>query len=201
MKEAIDGIKKFTELLPNNSNVLDIGCGDMWYTKYMTDKLLIVDTCDLFGNVTYLGDYNSLHIDKEYDGVWAANILEHQLNINNYLRKLKLNIKDNGVLCVSVPPLKHTIDSGHVSLWNAGLLLYNLVLAGISCHNAKIKKYGYQISIIIPKVKKFDIDSVSLTYNVGDLKTLTQYFPAGVIQQTIRSAGKFAGDIKEYNWK
>ena len=42
-------------------------------------------------------------------------------------------MKDDGVLAITVPPGESLVIGGHLTNWNAGILLYNLVLAGFDC--------------------------------------------------------------------
>lgn len=138
-------------------------------------------------------DYN---FKDKFDVVWASHVLEHQVNINLFLRKLHSDLKEGGILAITVPPLKHTIVGGHVSLWNAGLLLYNLILAGFDCSNSKIKTYGYNISVII---EKNTIQLPALTKDYGDLWNLRQFFPKEIFGDNIKK-DQFDGDIQELNW-
>lgn len=192
---ALRAVEKFNEVLPKNSLVLDIGSGQSERHAELIRKAgHTVETVDFFDHNTYTGDYNSLEIKKVYDGVWCAHCLEHQLNIQNFLRKVNTNLKEGGWLAITVPPLKHTIVGGHLTLWNAGLLLYNLVLARFNCKNAKIKTYDYNISIIL---KKVTLDLPSLKYDNGDLLTLSEYFPEHLKRN---KRGDFDGQIQELNW-
>ena len=62
-----------------------------------------------------------------------------------------IDLKDKVLLAITVPPLKHSIVGGHINLYNAGILLYNLILAEFNCRDARIKQYGYNITIILEK--------------------------------------------------
>jgi hypothetical protein len=69
--------------------------------------------------------------------------------------------------------------------------MYNLILAGFDCSNARIKKYGYNISLILRKEK---ITLPKLSYDYGDIGRLQQFFPDGCGEG-------FDGDISELNWE
>ena len=133
-----------------------------------------------------------LDFDQEFDVVWASHVLEHMPNANHFLKLLKSALKPNGFLAITVPPLKHRIVGGHISLWNAGLLLYNLVLAGFDCSEAKILKYEGNISILL---RKKEIELPLLKFGQDDLTTLQPYLPIKVDPQHF-----FEGDIEELNW-
>jgi SAM-dependent methyltransferase len=192
---ALDAVEKLNEVLPKNSLVLDVGSGQKEkHAELIRQAGHTVETVDFYDNNTYTGDYNSLEIKKVYDGIWCAHCLEHQLNVQSFLKKIKSNLKEGGWLAITVPPLKHQIVSGHLSLWNAGLLLYNLIIAGFNCEDAKVKTYDYNISIVV-KNKSFELPQ--LNYNYGDLITLYDYFPK---QLERNKKGFFDGQIKEVNW-
>lgn len=137
-----------------------------------------------------LGDFNNVATDKLYDCIWCSHVLEHQLNPNFFLTKIFHTLKDGGVLAVTVPPAKHEIVGGHVTLWNAGLLLYNLILAGFDCKDAAVKSYGYNISVIVNKRTAI---LPELNYDAGDINALNEFFPLGVYEG-------FDGNIQEINW-
>lgn len=194
---SLDAMQKVVELLDANSTILDVGCGiNQPAATFFRKAEHIVETNDFVGDVTFLGDYNKININKQYDCVWSAHCLEHQLNVHNYLIKLKNNTKENGILAITVPPHKQTIVSGHVTIWNIGLLLYNLVYAGIDCCDAICKKYGYNISIIIRK-KSFELPD-DITHNAGDLIRLKERFPKG-LNMSLKDCS-FNGDIENINW-
>ena len=137
-----------------------------------------------------LGDFNNVATDKLYDCIWCSHVLEHQLNPNFFLTKIFHTLKDEGVFAITVPPAKHEIVGGHVTLWNAGLLLYNLILAGFDCKDAAVKSYGYNISVIVNKRTAILPD---LLFDAGDINALNEFFPLGVYEG-------FDGKIEELNW-
>ena len=175
------------------NTLLDIGSGpkSAAYSLF-TDNGKTVTRQDI--NPDYhpdlLGDFNNLATDKLYDCVWCSHVLEHQLNVNHFLTKIFHTLKEGGVLAITVPPLKEEIVGGHVTLWNAGLLLYNLILAGFDCKNAAVKSYGYNISVIVEKKTAI---LPNLNYDTGDINALNEFFPLGVFEG-------FDGNIQELNW-
>ena len=193
---STEALSKIIEIAPKNSKILDIGAGQKQiHANLFRENGFVVHTVDFFEDSTYRGDFNQLEINEKYDIVWASHCLEHQLNVHNFLKKIKSNVKENGLIVITVPPLKHEIVSGHVNLWNAGLLLYNLILTGTDCSTAIVKKYGYNISVII---KNKTIDLPKLTYNAGDLIRLQKYFPNSLKMAEKNCA--FSGDIDDIGW-
>ena len=143
-----------------------------------------------FINNFYKGDFNKINIPCKYDAIWCSHILEHQNNPNIFLKKINSHLKENGYLAIVVPPRKPFIVGGHVSIWNAGLLLYHLVLAGFDTSNSKILQYDYNIGIII---KKKSIKLPNLNYDIGDLEKLKEFFPVQIENDS------FNGDIFNLN--
>ena len=197
MKRSTDAALKVLNLLEKGSTILDIGAGDGEHADFFRSKGHVVDTVDINKDATYFGDFNTVNIEKQYDCVWASHCLEHQLNVNNFLCKVNDVCKENGIVAITVPPLKHSIVGGHVNLWNGGLLVYNLVLANFDCSQAMVKKYGYNISVV---VRKKYIDLPKLKYGEDDLITLSNYLPVNRTLVKKKDRGHFAGDIGTLNW-
>lgn len=180
--------------------VLDIGSGEGLHAEILRQFGKDVTEVDLGESEYYLkndvnrnilhGDYLDMSFPRQFDMVWACHVLEHQKNVNHFLCKVFLDLRVGGMLGVTVPPLKHEVVGGHLTIWNAGLLLYNLVLAGFDCHAARILQYDYNISVI---VQKEPIDLPKLSYDKGDIEKLLQFFPSGLSEP-------FNGDIRELNW-
>lgn len=172
--------------------VLDVGCGMGHQTKKFQKagkQVTPVDQIARFDGVIET-DYLK-HEFRQHDVVWCSHSLEHVLETQAFINKLIRDCKDGGIIAITVPPLKHEIVGGHISLWNAGLLLYRLVLSGLDCSDAKVGCYGYNISVV---VKKKMIDSMpDIHMKNGDLELLSQYFPMPVKQ------GFYGKDIN-VNW-
>ena len=191
---GIEAAQRLSELLPKGSSILDIGSGKQAQAEFFRQCGHNVHTLDIAGDsVTYLGDFMEIEIPEQYDAVWCSHCLEHQLNPHDFLKKLKTCLNPTGLAAITVPPLKHQIVGGHVSLWNAGLLLYNLVLAGFDCSKAQAKQYGYNISVI---VRNSEIKLPKLKRDHGDIEALKHYFPEG-LQIT---NDNFNGNIEKLNW-
>jgi SAM-dependent methyltransferase len=181
--------------------VLDVGSGAGSHSAIMADKGKQVTAID-FGTSVYAakhkdgieyvaGNYLTHSFGRKFDLVWACHVLEHQPNPNLFLKKLLDDTADGGILAITVPPAKQKIVGGHVTIWNAGLVLYQLVLAGNNCRSASVLRYGYNITVL---VHRKPIKSLpELTYDSGDIDRLSEYFPAGLSEP-------FDGDINELNW-
>ena len=73
-----------------------------------------------------------------------------------------------------MPPRKPFIVSGHINLFNPGLLIYRLVLTGLDCSNSKVFQYDGNICFF-GRVKKVTLPK--LNYDIGDIELLSKYFP------------------------
>jgi SAM-dependent methyltransferase len=180
--------------LPNVGTVLDVGSGGGEHALHFAEAAKEVHCVD-FGVSTYVQnskviqeadahpnirrtacDFMTFTSAQTYDLVWCSHVLEHQPNPKLFLEKCISHLNPSGWLAITVPPLKHQIVGGHVTLWNAGLLLYQLVHAGLDCSGAVVMNYDYNISII---VQKNVITLPDLDWDAGDIDRLAQFFPAG----------------------
>jgi|TARA_R110002020_G_scaffold363289_1_gene575570 SAM-dependent methyltransferase len=138
-------------------SVLDVGLGPGKHAKIFEHFGKKVSSCDMVAlhNPTYLGDFVDLEDkipDNSFDCIWASHVLEHQVNVANFLITAKKKLKDDGILAITVPPAKGQIVGGHVTIWNLGLLVYNLVSAGFDCSAGSGARYpAYDISFIVRK--------------------------------------------------
>lgn len=155
------------------TTVLDIGSGDGGHAKVLRSAGKHVTTIDNNHNADINADYLNHGFDQ-FDAIWCAHVLEHQRNVGLFLDKINADLKEGGWLGITVPPLKHEIVGGHVSLWNMGLLLYNLILSGLDCSKAKTYQYGYNLSVL---VRKKSINLPQLRFANGDIEKLSRYFP------------------------
>lgn len=175
--------------------VLDIGCGQGLHSKIFRDHLKTVVGIDArthWGAPEIVADFITHPFAEPFDLVWCSHVLEHQPNVQQFLHKVYAVLKPGGILAVTVPPRKPNIVGGHVSIWNAGLLLYNLILAGFDCREAMVRQYYYNISVV---VRKACASLPALTMDAGDIELLTPYFP-----HALNARQDFSGDISELNW-
>lgn len=183
---------------PDVVNVLDIGSGDGSHARYMRDHGKNVIAVSLEPPADWVGDYLTGECLKKFDAIWACHVLEHQPNPGLFLKKCFSDLKDGGVLAITVPPAKHNIVGGHVTLWNAGLLLYNMILAGFDCREARVSRNypaveggtPYNISVI---VKKREAVLPTLRMDTGDIEALAKFFP-------FPAEHGFNGSLPAINW-
>lgn len=192
--------------------VLDVGCGSGIQSNIFLEHGKNVTALD-YGNSFYfknrqndsnikliIADINKYESNELYDLVWCSNVLEHQLNPHSFLCKLHSLVKENGILAITVPHLNSQafVQGGHVSLWNAGVLLYHLVLAGFDCSDAHIKHYGSSISVV---VKRHSVSVLNeIDYDRGDIRKLRKYLPPNIQYIDAGDDDHFLGDIECLNW-
>jgi SAM-dependent methyltransferase len=190
-------------------SVLDVGCGSGEHSERFLSAGKRVTAVD-YGNSHYfrqnrgridvqIGNFNEMEFDTQFDCVWCSHVLEHQLNVQDFLTKVSAAAREGGVLAITVPPLKHRIAGGHVSLWNGGLLLYRLVLAGLDCHEARVLAYNYNISAL---VRKRSISVLGeLEYDRGDIRKIRPYLPPSLdFLEDDPVDTPFDGAILRLNW-
>lgn len=155
--------------------VLDIGSGPLWHAGIMRAAGLTVKTLDMNHEADIQCDYLTRHFNPgAFDGIWCCHVLEHQRNPGQWFDKMYYDLREGGMLAVTVPPAKDEIVGGHVSVWNEGLLLYHLILAGFDCSQARVGRYSYNISVI---VQKRTVSLPVLKSDYGDIEALSDYFP------------------------
>lgn len=180
-------------------SVLDIGSGEGLHAEVFRKhgkRVVTLDSNTHWGKPDILADFtegsHEIMNHGPFDLWWCSHVLEHQCNPGVFLDVLFNRMHENDILAITVPPAKHEIVGGHVTIWNAGLLLYNLILARFDCSKAHVKQHEYNISVVM---RKKSIDKLpDLVMDSGDIEKLAPYFPMPVKQG-------FNGLIKEVNWK
>lgn len=174
--------------LPLKSSILDVGGGNLLAASYFSNRGYVVDvidkitspylTLDLIKKSGVRTHYNSffedLNINNKYDLIWMSHVLEHVENIGLFLKKILENLSSDGHLAIAVPPRKPFIVSGHINMFNPGLLVYRLVLAGIDCSEAKVFQYDNNICLL---VKNNSITLPEINFDFGDFDLIKKYFP------------------------
>lgn len=165
--------------------VLDVGSGAGEHARIMKDAGKAVLTNSYEPPADIVGDFCTALIPGNFDAIWASHVLEHQPDAGRFLRRCFQLLRDDGVLAITVPPAKPEIVGGHLTMWNAGLLLYNMILAGFDCSEARVSPVyssgpgypPYNISVIVRKRKA---DLPALRMDKGDIEYLARFFPLPV---------------------
>lgn len=184
-----DCIEKLIKDYQFNS-VLDIGCGTGVHSTIMKDAGKDVTSLDAGHYFDFkpdvIGMFETVEFDKKFDAIWCSHVLEHVMDVHSFLVKINETLEDDGVLAITVPPLKHDLVSGHCNLFNTGTLIYQLVIAGFDYSEAAAKVYCYNLSVIVRKSKKIGVGNWSFP-------TVAPYFPFELKQN-------MDGRILSVNW-
>lgn len=172
--------------------VLDIGSGAGEHSRFFRLFGKQVFSLDLHESADYVGDFMTYEFDRKFDVIWCSHVLEHQRNVGAFLDKIFDQLNDGGILAISVPvhPRERMI-SGHVTNWNAGLLIYNLVLAGFDCSEASFLQ-DYDLSLLVRKRAAAG----------GDIRTAAAYSSienlGGFFPFPVKESGNM--EVKMSNW-
>ena len=166
--------------------VLDIGCGEGEHTRFFRHYGKEVYSVDLAPGADFVGDFNELVLDRQFDVVWCSHVLEHQRNVGTFLEKLGAAVKDDsGILAITVPVHpRSNLLCGHITSWNAGLLCYNLVLAGFDCREARALQTSFELGLIVRKKLAVapEIGPSAAFHMPDQLDKLARFFPFPVAQ-------------------
>ena len=145
--------------------VLELGIGDASLTKRMHAEGAVVDGLEFdpvyielaqpYCNKIISGDLDkveTLEIDNDYDIIVAADILEHLVNPEYVLSKLKTHLKKDGLLVVSLPNVANiyvrlSLLFGRFNYHSKGLLdKTHLHFYTISTASSMLAKTGWKIT-------------------------------------------------------
>jgi hypothetical protein len=152
----------------------------------------------------YTGDYLDLKLDEPIDAIWCSHVLEHQRHVGLFCEKMFDDLRDGGVLALTVPTDLSPLVMGHPVIFTPGVLLYNLVLAGFDCSEAKVKVYDMQMSLLVEKkANGIPRRSFALTPfeedGIGYQPGLYDYFPAH-FRDRFTPGGQAWGEVEAINW-
>jgi hypothetical protein len=152
----------------------------------------------------YSGDYLDLQLDEPIDAIWCSHVLEHQRHVGRFCEKMFDDLRDGGVLALTVPVELSPLVMGHCVIFTPGVLLYNLVLAGFDCADATLKVYEGQISVLVrKKANGLPRRSFAMTPfsedGIGYAENLYSYFPAH-FRDSFTPGGQAWGEVEAINW-
>ena len=105
---------KFTDKLPKEGHILDLGCGsgrDSLYFKNAGYKITAVDgsknlaalASKLIEQEVIVTRFEDINLTEKYDGIWACSSLLHlnEVELEKLLLKLEEALEDKGILYMS----------------------------------------------------------------------------------------------------
>lgn len=168
------------------SSILDIGCGSGPVWPQFFEKRMAVTGVDLVPQevamaghmdraANYIdGDFLEIQLPDMYDAVYSSHTIEHVPDTERFLMKFFSYLRPGGAFCLVWPPPKPEVVSGHVHVFNLGLMLYNLVRLGVDCRDVEMVRCGYCLALM-GRYQRFSLPE--LTHNEGDLDRLGAFFP------------------------
>jgi glycosyltransferase involved in cell wall biosynthesis len=129
---------------------------------------------------------NELDGGKNCVDFLILNEMHRQRNLGTYLDRAYDLLSSKGVCIILCPAYSNNVGSGNTnSLWNAGYIIYNLIMAGFDCKNSKVSTFEGEIQLSASKTHRR-----AKSFSISDC---FDYFPFDVYQH-------FNGNIKELNW-
>ena len=98
------------------------------------------------------------------------------MNPGIFIKKCMQIVKENGIIAITIPPTEDYVLGGHLINWNAGYLIYNLVINGLDCSDCSILRYGSNVSVIVRNIHH-SYCTKDLTFDHGDITKMLNYFP------------------------
>jgi len=122
------------------------------------------------------------NLNLECDILWSCHTLEHVTNVGQMLTQFRQWLKPGGWLALVVPTnLQDRLHVGHLTLWTPAHLLYNLVVNGWDCREAKWYTEYCSIAVLLQKTD--DIDFSGRTAMPNEMTWLNQYMPREVVHE------------------
>lgn len=134
--------------------VLDIGSHERRISRIFEHLGKKLTTCEIAPGyeADYKKDYLDVTFDQPFDAIWCSQIYEHQRNPGLFLDKLFDDLKEGGILALTVPfQVDHHVLFGHLNITPPLMLIYHLICAGFDCSNICLKLYSGNIGVILKK--------------------------------------------------
>ena len=176
--------------------------------EFLGKRVFTVEILEAFG-ATCNGDYLDVAFPEQFDAIWCSHVLEHQRHLGRFCEKMFDDLKEGGVLALTVPAQLSPLFIGHCNIFTPLHLIYNLVLAGFDCSDVRVKCYDSQLTVLLRK-KSNGLARISFatthypphvpgTIEIGSDPSLLSYFPPEIAER-ISPSGEIWGEIDSINW-
>ncbi len=128
-----------------HGKLIDIGCGDMPFKKFILKKTTQYDTIDVerrVPDVKFIGDIQNMAVlnDQSYDTAVCLEVLEHVPDPFKAMSEIHRIVKKDGCLILSVPHLSRLHEEPHDYFRYTKYGLQSL-----------IEKAGFKVVSIVPQ--------------------------------------------------
>lgn len=135
-------------------HVLDIGSHEGRCTRilqHLGKKVTSVEIAPGY-QADFKQDYLDCQFEQPFDAIWCSQIYEHQRNPGIFLNKLFDDLKEGGILAITVPfQIDYSVLFGHINNTSPLMLIYHLVCAGFDCSQIALRCYNGSIGVILRK--------------------------------------------------
>jgi hypothetical protein len=169
-----------------------------------------VHTCEILPvyDADFSGDYLDLQLPAPVDAIWCSHVLEHQRHVGQFLEKMHGDVREDGVLALTVPCALSPLLIGHCNIFTPMHLIYNLILAGFNCADASVLTYDGQFSILLRKrsngIPRISFASTQLEVGArspGYVPNLISFFPTEVQDELQKYGDRMWGEVQVINWE
>lgn len=198
IRNGLEAALRVASDLKRFDSLIDVGSGGDNHKRFFQkfcDNVYTNDFDETLEGQNYPGDFMQIEFDRKFQVVYASNVLEHSRNVGLFIEKLFAICEDDGWVSIMVPrPHLNRLLSGHITTWTTSTLIYNIVMCGFDCSNAKVCNGVYEKSVLVQKRPiKNDPDFVYRSGVVDDVGKLAKFFPWPV-------SHKGAGILPSVHW-
>lgn len=184
-------LKIMASLIDNNQKILDLGCGNGNFIRFLTKKNKEVEGVEISKKAAESGQKQGLKIKisdlhqtfpypkNSFDTITAGEIIEHIYDTDFFLQEIRRILKPNASLILSTPNIA-TLGRRLMLLFGINPLIETNLDIGNSGHIRYFTKKS--LEILLKKngfnINKFTSDSINFTNN-GKIKSqiLAKFFP------------------------
>lgn len=177
-------------------DVCDVGAGRGYFVKHaLADGARSVTAVDIaaptlkviaetYGIRSFLANAENLPFEREFDVIVATDIVEHVLNVSNFLVTANWSLRDGGRLLVRVPYLEDMLDYSnffglpmhytHLRTYDRKVIVHTLETAGFAVEKVYYDDfrvdYMHKAWAKFPGLKKRVYDYLSGRYGYGSIR-------------------------------